>query len=195
MGTYSLLIGPSQPHLEQEGEKKLEKEVEKNKLEDEEEGEKEERSPKNMPMLTDEKTTGTVTIKIGDRDIKKEEEKSKKEKDMETKLLCAEPEAWCGGTRRNESAGESEPEVEEVEGGRSEVRPTCQQQAGILPDGGGVQSAAAVEILPPEHATPAGLLPSAAVELGKSATTELAAGSLSVVDIRQAVPTLRQALE
>jgi hypothetical protein len=187
MGTYSLLIGPSQPHLEQEGEKKLEKEEEKNKLEeDEEEGEREEQSPKNMQ--TNEKTTGTVTIKIGDREIKKEEEKSK-EKDMETKLLCAEPEAWCGGTRRNESAGESEPEVEEVEGGRSEARPTCQQQGDIPPEGGGAPAVAAVEILPPEHATPA------AVELGKSATTETAEGPLSVADIRQSAPTLRQASE
>jgi len=185
MGTYSLLIGPSQPHLDQEGEKKLEKEEEKNKLEeDEEEVEKEEQSPKNMPVLTDDKTSGTVTIKIGDREIKKEEEKSKEEKDMETKLLCAEPEAWCG---RNESAGESEPEVEEAEGGRSEVRPTCQQQGDIPPEGGGVQ---AVEILPPEHATPA------AVELGKSATAEItAAGPLSVAEIRLAAPTLRQASE
>ncbi len=190
IGTYSLLIGPSQPLLEQEGEKKLEKEEEK-KLEDEEEGEKEEQSPKNMLVQTDEKTTGTVTIKIGDRDIKKEEEKSK-EKDMETKLLCAEPEAGCGGTRRNESAGESEPEVEEAEGGRrSEVRPTCQQQGGIPAAGeGGVQSAAAVEILPPEHATPA------AVELGKLAITETtAAGPLSVAEIRLEAPTVRQASE
>jgi hypothetical protein len=188
MGTYSLLIGPSQPHLEQEGEKKLEKEEEKNILEnDEEEGEREKQSPENMLVQRDEKTTGTVTIKIGDRDIKKEEEKNK-EKDMETKLLCAEPEAWCG---RNESAGESEPEVEEVEGGRSEVRPTCQQQGDIPPEGGGVQSAAAA-ILPPESAG----LSLAAVELGKSATTETtAAGTLSVVEIRPAATTLRQASE
>jgi hypothetical protein len=189
MGTYSLLIGPSQPHLEQEGEKKLEKEEEKNNLEnDEEEGEKEEQSPKNKQVLTDEKTTGTVTIKIGDRETKKEEEKSKEKEDMDTKLLCAEePEAWCGGTRRNESAGESEPEVEEAEGGRSEVRPTCQQQDDIPAAGADVP---AVEILPPEHATPA------AVELGKSATAELAAaGPLTVAEIRLAAPTLRQASE
>jgi hypothetical protein len=195
MGTYSLLIGPSQPHLEQEGEKKLEKEGEKklekeekkNKLEeDEEEGEREEQSPKNMLVKTGEKTTGTVTIKIGDRDIKKEEEKSKV-KDMDTQLLCEEPETGSG---RNESAGESEPEVEEAEGGRSEVRPTCQQLGDIPPaEGGGVQ-AAAVEILPPEHATPA------AVELGKSATTETtAAGPLAVEEIRLAAPTLRQVSE
>jgi hypothetical protein len=185
MGTYSLLIGPSQPLLEQEGEKKLEKEEEKNNLENDEEGEREEQSPKNMPVQRDEKTTGTVTVKIGDRDIKKEEEKNKV-KDMETKLLCAEPEAGCGETRRNESAGESEPEVEEAEGGRSEVRPTCQQQGDIPPEGGGVP---AVEILPPEHGTPA------AVELGKSAITETAEGPLSVVEIRLAAPTLRQAAE
>jgi hypothetical protein len=180
--------------LDQEGEKKLEKEEEKNKLEeDEEEVEKEEQSPKNMPVLTDDKTSGTVTIKIGDREIKKEEEKSKEEKDMETKLLCAEPEAWCG---RNESAGESEPEVEEAEGGRSEVRPTCQQQGGIPAAGGGGQAAAAVEILPPELSTPAEVLPAAAVELRKSATAELAAaGSLTVAEIRLAAPTLRQVLE
>jgi hypothetical protein len=191
MGTYSLLIGPSQTHLEQEGEKKLEKEEEKNLENEEEEEEREEQSPKNMSVLTDEKTTGTVTIKIGDRDIKKEEEKAK---DTDTKLLCAEPEAWCGGTRRNESAGESEPEVEEVEGGRSEVRPTCQQQGNIPAAGGGVQATAA-EILPPEYSAPAALLPPAAVELGKSATTDTAEGPLSVAEVRLAATTLRQASE
>jgi len=157
MGTYSLLIGHSQPLLELEEKKQLELEEEQLEIEEEEhlelvkeqlkleekkQLEKEDTKNANIPIV--ETITGTVTIRIVDGDIKKEKEtdedtlnkmkekdewnEEKKERnegkngeDMDKELVCAPPEA-CGRIRRNESAGESEPEME-AEGGKSEGKP------------------------------------------------------------------------